>query len=119
MDRFEALNDAYIWGLTEQSCEPEIVTYCRHCDNELFEGEEVVVDDYGNTFCDLQCAKESHGILSTLDDVEEKFCHCCGSELLAEDYEVYTNNDEGFFCSSECAEQDAGLKYKTLEKEGN
>lgn len=119
MNNFEALNDAYILGLTEQGFEPEVVAFCKHCNNELYEGEEAVVDDFGNVFCDFQCGKEFHKIGETCDAEGELFCLCCGSELFAEDYAVYTNDDGDLFCTEECAEQWAGLKYKTLEKEGN
>lgn len=109
--RFEVLNDMYVTAL-EDTKEPEVVKECEHCMSDLFEGEEVVVDEY-NAFCDFRCARESHGICLEEEVPAGETCVICG-EYLSEEYEAYVNSDGEYFCSTECAEQMAGLKFKTL-----
>lgn len=111
LHRFEVLNDAYITAL-EDTKEPEVVKECEHCMADLYEGEEVVVDGQ-NVFCDFRCGKEFHGIKDTDSVPNGSNCAVCG-EYLSEEYDAFINNDGEYFCSMDCAEQMAGLKFETL-----
>lgn len=113
MSNLEAVSDAYIWGLTEQGFEPEVEAYCQYCNNELYSGEDVVADDCGNYFCDLECARDYLGIKEAYS-VEETMCFCCGADLLADEYEVYEDRDNCYYCSQDCAEQENGIKSEIL-----
>lgn len=114
MQDFGSLNDAYIWGLTEQGFEPEVVHQCKCCNDDLYEGQEAVIDDEGNYFCDFSCAREFHEIKDTFE-VEEEFCEHCGDYILAE-FEFYVDKEKNYFCCCDCADEYRKLRYTTLER---
>ena len=121
MSNFGALNDAYIQGLTEQGREPEVVHECSHCGEDLYEGEEATVDGMDNYFCDFGCARaylQIEGVeFEDLTEYDRDFtCERCGGALDPEGEDCYKNNFEDMFCCQDCAEEDAGLEYKTVER---
>lgn len=38
-----------------QEIEPKVVCACCHCGTILYEGDEVIADDNGNYFCNMDC----------------------------------------------------------------
>lgn len=112
------VSDEYIYNLMEQGQEAQVVEECAFCKADLYEGEEVLSDNEENYFCDIQCAREYHQIKddeNALQEWEESICPVCAGTVTSE-YEVYINKWGEHFCSSECAEEEAGIDYIVLER---
>lgn len=118
MQDIGAIIDEYFWGQAEQGVEPIASKQCLNCYDDLYEGQEVLVDKSGNYFCDYRCAYSHYEIEEaelTTNDSDKGACEHCG-ELLNRDYEVYKNTFSQYFCSNDCAGLEEGLKHTTIEK---
>ena len=109
---FGNLNDDYLRALTEPAQEPQVITQCAYCTEDLYEGESLVGDGC-KVYCNWECARNGHGIKEIEIQEEGELCSICERELTPE-YEAYTNNCEEHFCTIECAENVAGLRTEVF-----
>ena len=110
------ISDDFLYNSMEHGQEAKAVEVCEFCGEDLFEGQEVLKDLNDNYFCDESCVKCHLDIedgVELPEELENESCPSC-TNLLTNEYETIKNGWNEYFCSIECAFQDAGIEEVIL-----